>query len=55
MLHESTPGWLADGQHKSHTKRHLEFEKNVVGHTTFLGQPKMLYGDIVHTSFMLEL
>ena len=55
MLHESTPGWLANGQHKSHTKRCLEFEKNVVSHTTFVGRPTMSYGDIVHTSFMLEL
>ena len=55
MLHESTPGWLADGQHKSLTKGCLEFKKNVVGHTTFEGQLTMLYRDIVHASFMLEL
>ena len=29
-------GWLADGQLKSHTKRHSESENNAVGHTTFL-------------------
>ena len=27
----------ADGQHKSHTKKCLEFENNAVGHTTFSG------------------
>ena len=55
MLHELTPGWPADGQHKSHTKRHLEFKRNVVGHTTFAGWLTMSYGDIVYASFMLEL
>ena len=29
---------LADGQLKSHTKKCLEFENNVVGHMTFLVQ-----------------
>ena len=37
MLHESTPGHPANGQHKSHTKRHLEFKKNGVSHMTFQG------------------
>ena len=31
------PGQPADGQHKCHTKRHLEFKQNVVGHMTFVG------------------
>ena len=55
MLHELTPGWPANSRHKSCTKKCLEFEKNVVGHTTFVVQLMMLYGDIVCTSFMLEL
>ena len=54
-LHKSTPVWPANGQHKSHTKRHLEFKKNVVSPTTFAAQVTMLYGDIVCASFMLEL
>ena len=29
-------GWLADGQLKSHTKKHSESENNVDGHTTLL-------------------
>ena len=32
------PHWLANGQHKCHTKRCLEFEKNAAGCTTFVGQ-----------------
>ena len=55
MLHRSTPGWLAYGQYKSCTKRCLEFEKNVVSHMTFVGWLTMLYGDIVHASFVLKL
>ena len=55
MLHELTPGQLADGQHKSHPKRCLEFKKNVVSHITFVGQLIMSVRDIVHASFMLEL
>ena len=55
MLHESTPGQLADGRHKSHTKRCLEFEKNVVSCMTFVGWPTMLYGDIAYAPFMLKL
>ena len=27
--------WPANGQHKSHTKKHLEFENNAVCHTAF--------------------
>ena len=30
---------LANGQHKSHMKKCLEFENNVVGCTTFVGWP----------------
>ena len=41
MLHELTPGQPANGQHESCTKRHLEFEKNVVSHMTFARQPTM--------------
>ena len=33
-LHELTPS----GQHKCHTKRCLEFEKNAASHTTFARQ-----------------
>ena len=33
------PGWPANSQHRCHTKRHLEFKKNAVGHMTFVGQP----------------
>ena len=40
MMHycslESQP---VDGQCKSHTKKHLEFENNTVDHTTFLVWP----------------
>ena len=31
--------WLADGQLKSHTKKHSESENNTVSHTTFLVWP----------------
>ena len=36
MLHDLTPGQPADGQHKSHTKRCLEFKKNVVSHMALI-------------------
>ena len=36
-LYELTPGKLAEGQHKIHTKRHLEFKKNAVSCMTFAG------------------
>ena len=55
MLYESTPGLLANSQHKCHTKRCLEFEKNAVGYMTFAGQLTMSYEDIVCALFMLEL
>ena len=55
MLYKSTPGRLADGQHKSHTKRPLKFEKSAVSHTTFVGQLTMSYEDFVCASFILEL
>ena len=54
-LHESTPGQLANGQHKCHMKRGLEFKKNVVGHMTFAGQLTMSVGDIVGSIFIIEL
>ena len=37
MLHKLTPGQPANGRHKCHTKRGLEFEKNAVGCATFVG------------------
>ena len=55
ILYKSTPGQLADGQHKSHTKRYSEFEKKVVGCMTFVGWLTMSYGDFVYASFILEL
>ena len=54
-LHESTPGWLADGQHKCCMKRGLEFKKNAVSHMTFAGQPTMSVGDIACSIFIIEL
>ena len=54
-FHKSTPGWLANGQHKCHRKRGLEFKKNAVGHTIFVGQLTMLVGDIVCSIFIIEL
>ena len=41
--HSSPPhrGWLANSQHKGHTKRCLEIEKNTIGHMTFAGQPTL--------------
>ena len=36
--------WLADGQHKSHTKNCLEFENNAVSHTTFSAWPACWLG-----------
>ena len=54
-LQESTPGWPADGQHKCHMKRGLEFEKNAVSHTTFVGQLTMSVGDIMCSIFIIEL
>ena len=40
MLYKSAlHGWRsqpAEGRLKSHTKKHLEFEKNAVNHTTFV-------------------
>ena len=36
-LHKSTPGRLADGQHKRHMKKCLKFKKKVVGHMTLWG------------------
>ena len=42
MIYYSIPwhivaSWPADGWHKSHTKKCLEFENNAVGCTTFSG------------------
>ena len=54
-LHKLTPGWPANGRHKCHMKRGLEFKKNVVSHTTFAGWPTMLVGDIVCSIFIIEL
>ena len=34
----SHPRSPADGQHKCHMKRCLEFEKNAASHMTFVGQ-----------------
>ena len=55
MLHKSTPGQLANGQHKCHMKRGLEFKKNAVSSTTFAGQPTMSVVDIVCSIFIIEL
>ena len=55
MLHESTPCQLANGQHKCHMKRGLEFEKNAVSHTTFVGWLTMSVRDIVCSIFIIEL
>ena len=54
-LHELTPGWLANSQHKCHTKRSLEFKKNAVGCMTFAGQLTLLVGDIACSIFIIEL
>ena len=54
-LHKSTPGWPANSQHKCHTKRGLEFEKDAVSHMTFVGQPTMSVGDIACSIFIIEL
>ena len=55
MLHKSTPGQPANSQHKYHTKRGLEFEKNAVGHRTFVGQLTISVGDIACSIFIIEL
>ena len=55
MLHKSTPGQPADGQHKCHMKRGLEFKKNAVSHMTFAGWLTMSVRDIACSIFIIEL
>ena len=54
-LHESTPGQPANGRHKCHMKRGLEFEKNAVSCMTFAGWLTMSVRDIVCSIFIIEL
>ena len=38
ILQHTVVSWPANGQHKSRTKKCLEFENNAVSHTTFSAQ-----------------